>query len=68
LPSEREIVAPGMATCWRVACMSRIVPAARAGAAASVLGDTFMDAIAGGDGHKDWVAIARAAARRAGLG
>jgi len=57
-----------MATCWRVACMSRIVPAARAGAAASVLGDTFMDAIAGGDGHKDWVAIARAAARRAGLG
>ena len=35
---------------------------------ASVLGDAFMDAIANGDGHKDWAAIARVAARRAGLG
>jgi len=34
---------------------------------ASVLGDTFMDAIANGDAHKDWAAIARVAARRAGL-
>jgi hypothetical protein len=33
-----------------------------------VLGDTFMDAIANGDGGKDWAAIARVAARRAGLG
>jgi 3-hydroxyisobutyrate dehydrogenase-like beta-hydroxyacid dehydrogenase len=34
---------------------------------ASVLKDTFMDAIANGDGAKDWSAIARVAARRAGL-
>jgi 3-hydroxyisobutyrate dehydrogenase-like beta-hydroxyacid dehydrogenase len=34
---------------------------------ASVLGDTFMDAMANGDAHKDWAAIARVAARRAGL-
>jgi 3-hydroxyisobutyrate dehydrogenase-like beta-hydroxyacid dehydrogenase len=34
---------------------------------ASVLRDTFMDAIANGDANKDWSAIARVAARRAGL-
>ncbi len=34
---------------------------------ASVLKDTFMDAIANGDAAKDWSAIARVAARRAGL-
>jgi hypothetical protein len=32
-----------------------------------VLRDTFMDAIANGDANKDWSAIARVAARRAGL-
>jgi 3-hydroxyisobutyrate dehydrogenase-like beta-hydroxyacid dehydrogenase len=34
---------------------------------ASVLRDTFLDAIANGDAEKDWSAIARVAARRAGL-
>jgi 3-hydroxyisobutyrate dehydrogenase-like beta-hydroxyacid dehydrogenase len=34
---------------------------------ASVLRDTFLDAIAHGDSNKDWAAIARVAARRAGL-
>ncbi len=34
---------------------------------ASVLRDAFLDAIANGDGEKDWSAIARVAARRAGL-
>ncbi len=34
---------------------------------ASILRDSFMDAIANGDAHKDWSAIARVAARRAGL-
>jgi 3-hydroxyisobutyrate dehydrogenase-like beta-hydroxyacid dehydrogenase len=34
---------------------------------ASVLADTFMDAVANGDSHKDWSAISRVAARRAGL-
>ena len=34
---------------------------------ASVLRDAFLDAIAHGDGNKDWAAIARGAARRAGL-
>ena len=34
---------------------------------ASVLADAFMDAMANGDAHKDWAAIARVAARRAGL-
>jgi 3-hydroxyisobutyrate dehydrogenase-like beta-hydroxyacid dehydrogenase len=34
---------------------------------ASVLRDTFLDAIANGDADKDWSAIARVAARRAGL-
>jgi 3-hydroxyisobutyrate dehydrogenase-like beta-hydroxyacid dehydrogenase len=34
---------------------------------ASVLRDTFLDAIANGDAAKDWSAIARVAARRAGL-
>jgi 3-hydroxyisobutyrate dehydrogenase-like beta-hydroxyacid dehydrogenase len=34
---------------------------------ASVLRDSFMDAIANGDANKDWSAIARVAARRAGL-
>jgi 3-hydroxyisobutyrate dehydrogenase-like beta-hydroxyacid dehydrogenase len=34
---------------------------------ASVLRDNFMDAIANGDADKDWSAIARVAARRAGL-
>ncbi len=34
---------------------------------ASVLRDAFLDAIANGDGSKDWAAIARGAARRAGL-
>jgi 3-hydroxyisobutyrate dehydrogenase-like beta-hydroxyacid dehydrogenase len=34
---------------------------------ASVLRDAFIDAIANGDGGKDWSAIARGAARRAGL-
>jgi 3-hydroxyisobutyrate dehydrogenase-like beta-hydroxyacid dehydrogenase len=34
---------------------------------ASTLRDSFMDAIANGDAHKDWSAIARVAARRAGL-
>jgi 3-hydroxyisobutyrate dehydrogenase-like beta-hydroxyacid dehydrogenase len=34
---------------------------------ASALRDSFMDAIANGDAHKDWSAIARVAARRAGL-
>jgi 3-hydroxyisobutyrate dehydrogenase-like beta-hydroxyacid dehydrogenase len=33
----------------------------------SVLRDSFMDAIANGDANKDWSAIARVAARRAGL-
>jgi 3-hydroxyisobutyrate dehydrogenase-like beta-hydroxyacid dehydrogenase len=33
----------------------------------SVLRDTFLDAIANGDAEKDWSAIARVAARRAGL-
>jgi hypothetical protein len=32
-----------------------------------VLRDTFLDAIANGDAEKDWSAIARVAARRAGL-
>jgi 3-hydroxyisobutyrate dehydrogenase-like beta-hydroxyacid dehydrogenase len=35
---------------------------------ASVLRDAFLDAIANGDAHKDWSAIARVAARKAGLG
>jgi 3-hydroxyisobutyrate dehydrogenase-like beta-hydroxyacid dehydrogenase len=34
---------------------------------ASVLRDSFLDAIANGDANKDWSAIARVAARRAGL-
>jgi 3-hydroxyisobutyrate dehydrogenase-like beta-hydroxyacid dehydrogenase len=34
---------------------------------ASVLRDAFLDAIANGDGDKDWSAIARVAARKAGL-
>ena len=34
---------------------------------ASVLRDVFLDAIANGDAQKDWSAIARVAARRAGL-
>ena len=34
---------------------------------ASVLRDAFLDAIANGDAHKDWSAIARVAARKAGL-
>lgn len=34
---------------------------------ASVLRDSFLDAIAHGDGNKDWAAIALVAARRAGL-
>jgi 3-hydroxyisobutyrate dehydrogenase-like beta-hydroxyacid dehydrogenase len=34
---------------------------------ASVLRDAFLDAIANGDAEKDWSAIARVAARRAGL-
>ena len=34
---------------------------------ARVLRDSFMDAIANGDANKDWSAIARVAARRAGL-
>jgi hypothetical protein len=34
---------------------------------ASVLRDSFMDAIANGDAFKDWSAIGRVAARRAGL-
>jgi 3-hydroxyisobutyrate dehydrogenase-like beta-hydroxyacid dehydrogenase len=34
---------------------------------ASVLRDAFLDAIANGDADKDWSAIARVAARRAGL-
>jgi len=34
---------------------------------ASVLADNFMDAMANGDAHKDWAAIAKVAARRAGL-
>jgi 3-hydroxyisobutyrate dehydrogenase-like beta-hydroxyacid dehydrogenase len=34
---------------------------------ASVLRDAFMDAIANGDADKDWSAIGRVAARRAGL-
>jgi 3-hydroxyisobutyrate dehydrogenase-like beta-hydroxyacid dehydrogenase len=34
---------------------------------ASVLRDSFLDAIANGDAEKDWSAIARVAARRAGL-
>ncbi|MGE0061607.1 MAG: NAD(P)-dependent oxidoreductase [Xanthobacteraceae bacterium] len=34
---------------------------------ASVLRDAFLDSIANGDGKKDWAAIARGAARRAGL-
>jgi hypothetical protein len=32
------------------------------------LRDAFLDAIANGDGDKDWSAIARVAARKAGLG
>jgi 3-hydroxyisobutyrate dehydrogenase-like beta-hydroxyacid dehydrogenase len=35
---------------------------------ASVLRDAFLDAIANGDADKDWSAIARVAARKAGLG
>jgi 3-hydroxyisobutyrate dehydrogenase-like beta-hydroxyacid dehydrogenase len=34
---------------------------------ASVLRDAFVDAIANGDADKDWSAIARVAARKAGL-
>jgi 3-hydroxyisobutyrate dehydrogenase-like beta-hydroxyacid dehydrogenase len=34
---------------------------------ASLLRDSFLDAIAQGDGDKDWAAIAKVAARRAGL-
>jgi len=34
---------------------------------ASVLRDAFIDAIANGDAGKDWSAIARVAARKAGL-
>ena len=34
---------------------------------ASVLRDNFVDAMAHGDGEKDWSAVARVAARRAGL-
>lgn len=34
---------------------------------ASVLRDAFIDAIANGDAHKDWSAIGRVAARKAGL-
>jgi len=34
---------------------------------ASVLRDAFLDAVANGDAHKDWSAIARVAARKAGL-
>lgn len=34
---------------------------------ASVLRDNYLDALAHGDGHKDWSAITRVAARRAGL-
>ncbi len=34
---------------------------------ASVLRDSFLDAIAHGDANKDWAAIAKVAARRAGL-
>jgi 3-hydroxyisobutyrate dehydrogenase-like beta-hydroxyacid dehydrogenase len=34
---------------------------------ASVLRDAFLDAIANGDADKDWSAIARVAARKAGL-
>ena len=34
---------------------------------AGVLRDAFLDAIAHGDGNKDWAAIAKVAARRAGL-
>jgi len=34
---------------------------------ASVLRDAFIDAIANGDADKDWSAIARVAARKAGL-
>jgi 3-hydroxyisobutyrate dehydrogenase-like beta-hydroxyacid dehydrogenase len=34
---------------------------------ASVLRDAFIDAIANGDAHTDWSAIARVAARKAGL-
>ncbi|MBV9238910.1 MAG: NAD(P)-dependent oxidoreductase, partial [Xanthobacteraceae bacterium] len=34
---------------------------------ASVLRDAFLDAMANGDTDKDWAAIARVAARKAGL-
>ena len=34
---------------------------------ASVLRDAFIEAIANGDADKDWSAIARVAARKAGL-
>ncbi|HYP56844.1 MAG TPA: NAD(P)-dependent oxidoreductase, partial [Beijerinckia sp.] len=34
---------------------------------ASLLRDNFLDAIAHGDGEKDWAALARVASRRAGL-
>lgn len=34
---------------------------------ASILRDNYLDALAHGDGHKDWSAITRVAARRAGL-
>ena len=34
---------------------------------ASVLRDAFIDAIAHGDANKDWAAIAKVAARSAGL-
>ena len=34
---------------------------------ASVLRDNYLDALAHGDGHKDWSVVSRVAARRAGL-
>jgi hypothetical protein len=34
---------------------------------ASVLRDNYLDALAHGDGSKDWSAISRVTARRAGL-
>jgi 3-hydroxyisobutyrate dehydrogenase-like beta-hydroxyacid dehydrogenase len=34
---------------------------------ASVLRDNYLDALAHGDGHKDWSAVSRVAVRRAGL-
>ncbi len=33
---------------------------------ASVLKDNFLDAVASGDGDRDWAALARVARRRAG--